>query len=520
MPQVDIVRIGDEYFRQYEIAPDDNLSTICFRYGHSKWRDVYDRPENGPFREQFLDPNLIQPGAVSLFVPLPGKPRSGRSVRGRPIEDYFAVHIAGSDGQPIADQAFVLVPPGGAGSEVTTTTDGDFLQSNPPSGDHTLASPTFMLLDQGQAPFIDPVDVTSLPRHGTAVIEAAPPLLLRRNVIMNVLALRMALIVCPMCGRTMRVVETVLGATSPCPNDGFPLDRLLADVIAGAPSFDAPATPPDRKKPRHTPASLLCRGTLPAEATTAGPMIVYWDESRFANPDGDDFTLWVEREDGEAMTVPIVGRHTWGASAPDLTVEARLYEFHEVSLGATEFFPYDALAIPSNETTPLRDVFRWITVHHSAGSATDPRVSHPAVRAIQTKHMVDGVDGDPAADIGYHFVIDRAGTVHEGRALGIKGSHVPFFNGGNVGILLLGNFEEGQEVPTEAMLAVLGLLVDVLSLRFGIQSAAGHRVRERQNGQHGLLGATDCPGDVLIPHVRDHIRSRYPGSGEPVVDDD
>jgi hypothetical protein len=533
MPQVDTVRIGDEYFRQYEIAPGDNLSTICFRYGHTNWVDVYNAPVNEPFRSEFHDRDLIHPGAVSLFIPLPGAPRSGRSVRGRPIEDYFAVNIVGTDGSPIQDRTFRLIGPGSTKSDVTTTSDGDILQSNPPAGDHTLVSLEFMLLEEGTSSgTIPPADIVSLPRRGTGSlppIEVAPPLAVRHNVVMNVVARRMALIVCPTCGRTIRVVENASGATSACPHDGVALDPMLADVLANRPSFDAPATSADRLKPRHAPTTVLARGKRPAELTTAEPMTVYWDESRFARSDDGDYTLWGMRDDGTELTVSIVGRRTWGARPPELTELdendlPRLYEFHEVRLEATFGYPYSWIAIPSNETFPLTDVLRWITVHHPK----DPMAfGIAAVQEIETKH-IEGhiVPPDPwlkdkRATVAYHFVIDGDGIVFEGRPLGIKGTHVDGFNGGNVGIVVSGEFseplEDGGDIPTEAQLQTLARLVEVLTLRFqGLRSVWGHRQREEQRGLTSADDVfTECPGARLIPYVSNELRPLYPGSGEP-----
>jgi len=56
-------------------------------------------------------------------------------------------------------------------------------------------------------------------------------------------------------------------------------------------------------------------------------------------------------------------------------------------------------------------------------------------------------------DIGYHFVIDPAGRVWQGRPLEWQGAHVKDHNPGNVGILVMGNFEIQR--PTEAQLVTL-----------------------------------------------------------------
>ena len=74
-------------------------------------------------------------------------------------------------------------------------------------------------------------------------------------------------------------------------------------------------------------------------------------------------------------------------------------------------------------------------------------------------------------DIGYHFVIDPAGTIYEGRDIRVRGAHVEGANTGKVGLLLLGDF---QPDPT---ISVLGLTIfrdsdDIGPTLNQIQSAA------------------------------------------------
>ncbi|BFO20869.1 hypothetical protein SHKM778_72570 [Streptomyces sp. KM77-8] len=54
-------------------------------------------------------------------------------------------------------------------------------------------------------------------------------------------------------------------------------------------------------------------------------------------------------------------------------------------------------------------------------------------------------------DLGYNFVVDRCGTVYEGRAGGtdrpVTGAHTQGFNHRSTGIAALGTFTEGVDVP-------------------------------------------------------------------------
>jgi N-acetyl-anhydromuramyl-L-alanine amidase AmpD len=92
-------------------------------------------------------------------------------------------------------------------------------------------------------------------------------------------------------------------------------------------------------------------------------------------------------------------------------------------------------------------------------------------------------------------MLDYAGRVWEGRSLKYQGAHVSGQNPGNIGIVLLGNFE-GQR-PSAAQQANLTILVAELRSFFGIS-------RRRVYG-HRDLDSTLCPGRhlyKLIPTIK------------------
>ena len=153
---------------------------------------------------------------------------------------------------------------------------------------------------------------------------------------------------------------------------------------------------------------------------------------------------------------------------------------------------------------------RLALVHHTAGANGYTAAEAPAiVRAIQLYH----VKGNGWNDIGYNFLVDRFGTVYEGRFGGIErnvvGAHAEGFNTGSVGVAVLGEYSS-LAVSAGARGAVAKLLAWRLDLahvdpastqsfisggnaRFG----AGLPVFLRTVSGHRDTGFTDCPGTAL-----------------------
>ncbi len=153
---------------------------------------------------------------------------------------------------------------------------------------------------------------------------------------------------------------------------------------------------------------------------------------------------------------------------------------------------------------------RLALVHHTAGANGYTAAQAPAiVKAIQLYH----VKGNGWNDIGYNFLVDRFGTVYEGRYGGIErnvvGAHAEGFNTGSVGVAVLGEYSS-LAVAAKARSSLAALLAWRLDLahvdpastqsfisggnaRFG----AGLPVFLRTVSGHRDTGFTDCPGTAL-----------------------
>jgi hypothetical protein len=165
-------------------------------------------------------------------------------------------------------------------------------------------------------------------------------------------------------------------------------------------------------------------------------------------------------------------------------------------------------------------------VHHTV----NPNDYSPAqvplmLRSIQSFHMdVRGWD-----DIGYNFVVDRFGTIWEGRAGGpdraVVGAHTEGFNTGSVGVSVLGTFDNAA--PTPAILEGVAQVVawklaprnvdplgtSVLVSRGGDVHPEGEAVQTDNISGHRQLGQTGCPGALLfarLPEIRQRVAELLP----------
>jgi len=142
-----------------------------------------------------------------------------------------------------------------------------------------------------------------------------------------------------------------------------------------------------------------------------------------------------------------------------------------------------------SKVNPMKGVSR-ITVHHEGHTPvwfTDQASTRARLEQVRNIHTRDRHWGD----IGYHYIIDRAGRIIEGRNIVYQGAHVSRQNPHNVGVMLLGNFE--KQSPSRAQLVSLQKTLRHLMLT--------HRVPVSRVYTHRELGPTVCPGRNLQPRV-------------------
>jgi hypothetical protein len=159
-------------------------------------------------------------------------------------------------------------------------------------------------------------------------------------------------------------------------------------------------------------------------------------------------------------------------------------------------------AVPPHEAYTPHTPYR-ITLHHSdTRQSTDLAQTLQEVRFIQDFHM----NGRGWNDIGYHFLIDAAGHVIEGRPEGVVGAHVENQNTGNIGIVMLGTYHPPKNDPvTKAQLDAFEAVASYIVAKYGVNpdTLKGHRDYK----------STDCPGDELyamLPELKARLKAAAP----------
>lgn len=172
---------------------------------------------------------------------------------------------------------------------------------------------------------------------------------------------------------------------------------------------------------------------------------------------------------------PIIDRTQWGALSPDF--DAR-----------NETGYYDKLTNPEGwyiYPDALQDSYQTLVIHHSGFYEQD---GLSTLLEIQRAHREDR----GWADVGYHFMVDKDGTIYEGRDLTVRGVHVEGFNTGSLGVCLMGDFR--FEAPSDAQLNATYALNDWIVYRTGVTHLAGHK---------DFNDFTVCPGAMIANQLED-----------------
>lgn len=102
--------------------------------------------------------------------------------------------------------------------------------------------------------------------------------------------------------------------------------------------------------------------------------------------------------------------------------------------------------IALKDMTKIDNFPKWLVVHHTGGTDANPLedTSHHTFEIIQDWHLSLGYE-----NFGYHFLIEKDGTVRVGRPTDYRGAHERAVNFESIGICLSGNFDATDPTPEQ-----------------------------------------------------------------------
>jgi uncharacterized protein with LGFP repeats len=280
----------------------------------------------------------------------------------------------------------------------------------------------------------------------------------------------------------------------------------LGDVtLAGAVSTtepDAPSEPASEPSPSAGDVAPVEPATTPVSTPTPTPPA---SPSPSATPKTTP-SATPKATPAEAPTAKALAAAP-ASTAPRPTIKTR------ASWGADEKLVTD----PPEYAPTVKAVF----VHHTDGVNTYSCSESPSIiRGIMLYH----VQTNGWNDIGYNFLVDKCGTIFEGRAGGVDrpviGAHTLGFNTSSTGIALLGSFDKASDpAPTKAALdAIAKVAAWKLGLAGGNPTGTTPMTITADNGKYKpgtytfntISGhrdgyATACPGTKLyaaLPGIR------------------
>ena len=146
---------------------------------------------------------------------------------------------------------------------------------------------------------------------------------------------------------------------------------------------------------------------------------------------------------------------------------------------------------------------RFSVVHHTGGGPADNNYTNSAakIHGIWQYHLASGY-----CDIAYNFLVDKYGTLWEGRAGGIEksvmGAHSAGYNTGSTGVAILGDF-----TSVNAPFAAQDALIRLLAWKLWVHHVDPYTGVATPNGAvhpiaaHREVNQTSCPGNSFYPSM-------------------
>ncbi len=258
---------------------------------------------------------------------------------------------------------------------------------------------------------------------------------------------------------------------------------------------------------------VLTAAGAPAPSLPAGARVDLIDPG--AEPAPADGTAQGSGTAVQPSTTPRAG--TWGAqpgAAPTAGARAVTLPARPVPRVVSRAGWRADESLNKHEPEYTSDI-QALFVHHTAGTNSYSCADSPKIiRGIHAYH----VRSKHWNDVGYNFLVDRCGTLFEGRAGGVTlpvlGAHTMGFNSRSAGIAVLGDYA-GRGVPP----SVKAVIAQVAAYKLGMYGnrtggtvtmtsagsnkyRSGAQVRLNRISGHRDAVSTECPGNTLYSQLR------------------
>lgn len=149
----------------------------------------------------------------------------------------------------------------------------------------------------------------------------------------------------------------------------------------------------------------------------------------------------------------------------------------------------------------------YLIIHHSGGTDFDPRAdtSHHTFQIVDSWHKAKwGEKSSLGHYIGYHWFIEKDGTIKQGRADEDIGLHTIGMNSRSIGICLAGNFDFYE--PTFAQMRMLGRVIAMYAGKYRIPASkiVPHRIFSTKSCYGNTL-SNNWGREMLFAHWREQI---------------
>ncbi|MER8015867.1 N-acetylmuramoyl-L-alanine amidase [Streptomyces griseoluteus] len=280
-------------------------------------------------------------------------------------------------------------------------------------------------------------------------------------------------------------------------------DTEPAAYVADGPDGTEDPVATDTPTPTSEPTDATTTDPAPPEETTAGPSAGESTTEPPAEPPSASESTGSTESTGPAGPTDSASPPESATPSPALSVPAAPRStVPRPPITPRSGWQADESLSPEAPTY-IDGGIKAVVVHHTASTNDYTCAEAPSI--INAVYTYD-VTGLGWKDLGYNFVVDKCGTIYEGRKGGadlpVVGAHAYGFNSQTTGIAVLGTYVDAPP-PMAAMASVARLAAWKLG-QYGVRPDATVTLTTALSGQN-LAGRTWGPGEEMtLPAIHGH----------------